>query len=55
MDEGVLPGNEEEDTPPPITPELITRIASCLEELKKCIEEAPRTTVSVHTFRKYLN
>ena len=46
MDQGVLPGDEE-DTPPPVPPELITRIACCLEELKKCIEEAPHTTVSL--------
>ena len=45
VDQGVLPGDNE-DTPPPVPPEVITRIASCLEELKKCIEEAPHTTVS---------
>ncbi|CAI8032881.1 Protein virilizer homolog [Geodia barretti] len=43
MDQGVLPGDEE-DTPPPVPPELITRVARCLEELKKCIKEAPHTT-----------
>ena len=46
MDQGVLPGDEE-DTPPPVPPELITRVARCLEELKKCIKEAPHTTVSL--------
>lgn len=49
MDEGVLPSNEEEveeDTPSDVAPEVVSRIASCLVELKRSLSEAPRTTVS---------
>ena len=45
MQEGAIP-DEDEATPSLVPAEVITRIASCLEELKKCLEEAPHTTVS---------
>ena len=50
MEQEVLPGNdnsEDEATPPPVPPEVLTGIACCLEEVKKCIEDAPHNTVSV--------
>ena len=53
MEQEVLPGNDdnEEATPPPVPPEIIARIASCLEEMNKCIDEAPLSTVSVHELK----
>ena len=45
MEEGTLP-DEDEATPSLVPAEVITKIAACLEELRKCMEEAPHTTVS---------
>ena len=41
--EGVEP---QEVTPTPVPPDVIARIVSCLEELKKCLEQAAHTVVS---------
>ena len=45
-----MEGVESQDTAPPtepVPPEVMSKIATCLEELRKCLEKAPHTTVSV--------
>ena len=44
-EDGAVPAGDE-TTPTPVPVEVMTKIASCLEELKKCLEEAPHTMVS---------
>ena len=43
MEEGARPDT---DSATPLPVDVISRIASCLEELKKCVEEAHHTMVS---------
>ena len=45
MEEGARPDTDSA-TPTPVPVDVISRIASCLEELKKCVEEAHHTMVS---------
>ena len=40
-------GGGDEATSTPVPPEVITKIASCLEELNKCLKEAHHTTVGL--------
>ena len=45
MEEGARPDTDSA-MPIPVPVDVISRIASCLEELKKCVEEAHHTMVS---------
>lgn len=49
MEEEEEEGGSQDATPTPIPPEVVARIVSCLEELKKSLEEAPHTIVSPHS------